>query len=170
MKMIQIIDELLLLASVRKTPNVPMKPLDMAQIVAEARQRLDGQIHESQAEIVIPDAWPQAFGHAPWVEEVWANYISNAIKYGGSPPRIELGADRNGDGTIHFWVRDNGKGLTEAQLRMLFKPFSRAEPGKADGHGLGLSIVKRIVERLGGEVRVTSTVGEGSTFGFTLPA
>ena len=110
-----------------------------------------------------------ALGHAPWVEEVWANYISNAIKYGGTPPRIELGGNRDGGGMAHFWVRDNGPGLDEQQLGQLFQEFSRVTPANAEGHGLGLSIVKRIVERLGGEVRVSSAIGQGSTFGFTLP-
>jgi signal transduction histidine kinase len=168
-KMTQIIDELLLLASVRKTGSVAVEPLDMSKIVGEASRRLAGTIEESGADIVAPDQWPRAVGHTAWVEEVWVNYISNAIKYGGVPPRVELGADRDGDGKIHFWVRDNGQGLNEEQLGRLFEEFSRIEPSKAQGHGLGLSIVKRIVEKLGGEVRVTSMIAGGSRFGFTLP-
>jgi two-component system sensor histidine kinase/response regulator len=168
-KMGQIIVELLLLAGVRKTANVPSEPLDMSQIVADVRHRLVGEIERSATEIVLPDTWPRAIGHAPWVEEVWSNYISNAIKYGGVPPRVELGADRCADGKVHFWVRDNGKGLNEEQLSRIFDEFTRADPTRAKGHGLGLSIVKRIAEKLGGEVRVTSRVGQGSTFGFTLP-
>jgi two-component system sensor histidine kinase/response regulator len=166
-KMLQIIDELLLLASVRKRGEVPRTALDMARVVNETRQRLSRMMEESGAELIVPRDWPPALGHAPWVEEVWANYISNAIKYGGSPPRVELGADRNGDGKVHLWVRDNGQGLDEKQIGQLFAEFSRLAAARAEGHGLGLSIVKRIVERLGGEVSVTSTVGQGSTFGFT---
>jgi CheY-like chemotaxis protein len=87
-----IIDELLLLAGVRKLEEVEMGPLDMASIVAEAQQRLALMIEEHQAEIILPDTWPAALGYGPWVEEVWVNYLSNAIKYGGRPPRAELGA------------------------------------------------------------------------------
>ena len=54
----------------------------------------------SGAEVIVPKEWPPALGYAPWVEEVWANYISNAIKYGGARPRVELGANR--DGTARF--------------------------------------------------------------------
>ncbi len=168
-KMTEIINELLLLASVRKAANVVREPLDMAHILDEARKRLAYKIDESRAELTMPADWPRAVGYAPWVEAVWTNYISNAIKYGGTPPRIEIGANQNGDGKVHFWVRDNGQGVSDEQLSGLFEEFSRADPTKADGHGLGLSIVSRIVERLGGEVKVTSKVGEGSTFGFTLP-
>ena len=169
-KMRQIINELLLLASVRKGGEVATEPLDMAKIVADACQRFSNKIAESDAEVITPEDWPQAIGHPPWVEEVWANYISNAIKYGGSPPQIELGADQDGVTQVRFWVRDNGRGLTGEQTRRLFEEFSRVEPSKAEGHGLGLSIVKQIVDKLGGEVWVTSTVGTGATFGFTLPA
>jgi two-component system sensor histidine kinase/response regulator len=75
-----------------------------------------------------------------------------------------------GGGMVRFWVRDNGPGLTpEAQSR-LFTPFTRLDPVRAQGHGLGLSIVRRIAEKLGGQVGVESQLGQGSTFFFTLPA
>lgn len=166
-KMNRIIDELLLLAGVRKM-EVQVEPLDMASIVNEATQRLADMIVERQAKIVLPSTWPVALGYAPWVEEVWVNYVSNAIKYGGQPPRIELGAALQPDGMVRFWVRDNGPGLTpEAQAR-LFTPFTRLSQVRAEGHGLGLSIVRRIVARLGGQVGVQSELGQGSTFTFTL--
>jgi two-component system, sensor histidine kinase and response regulator len=104
------------------------------------------------------------------VAEVWANYLSNAIKYGGDPPRAELGADLPADGRVRFWVRDNGPGLSPEDQARLFAPFERLHQVRAQGHGLGLSIVRRIVEKLGGEVGVESAVGQGSTFWFTLPA
>lgn len=170
-KMADIIDELLLLASVRIEEVVP-EPLDMAPIVAEAQGRLAHIIEETHAEIVVPNKWPVAWGYGPWVEEVWANYISNAIKYGGDPPRVKLGATSTPNRMIKFWVQDNGGGLSpEAQAR-LFVPFSRLNQNTAKGHGLGLSIVQRIVEKLGGEVGVESksvSNGAGSVFSFSLP-
>ena len=97
--------------------------------------------------------------------------MSNAIQYGGSPPHITLGATRLTNDTIKFWVKDNGKGLTPDEQEKLFRQFSRLKnDNKVKGHGLGLSICKRIVERLGGTVAVESIQGEGSTFSFTLPA
>jgi len=188
-KMINIIDELLLLAQVRKVEQVDIEPLDMEGIVAEVESHLKTLIEQHQAEISSPEHWPIAWGYAPWVEEVWINYISNAIKYGGRPPKVELGADRclrpadqpvtgpaSGNGPTHdrpyvrFWVRDNGLGLTPEEQVRLFAEFSRLRKVRIQGHGLGLSIVRRIVERLGGEVGVESRVGEGSLFYFTLPA
>jgi signal transduction histidine kinase len=141
----------------------------MAAIVAEVQTRLGDLIAEHQTEIVLPATWPVSVDHGPWVEEVWANYLSNAIKYGGQPPRIELGATPQGD-VVRFWVRDNGPGLTPERQARLFVPFERLEQARVQGHGLGLSIVQRIVKRLGGQVGVESDglPGQGCTFYFTL--
>jgi two-component system sensor histidine kinase/response regulator len=180
-KMNSIIDELLLLSRLRQA-EVEMVPLDMASIVAEAQQRLADLIEEHRAQIILPIVWPVAQGYGPWVEEVWVNYLSNAIKYGGQPARVELGAappftspplggteEGAKGGMVRFWVRDNGPGLTQAEQRRLFTPFTRLDQARARGHGLGLSIVRRIVEKLGGEVGVESQVGQGSVFTFGLP-
>ncbi len=167
-KMSRIIDELLLLAEVRKI-EVPLEPLDMASIVAEAQGRVAYLIQEHQAEIISPDTWPVALGYGPWVEQVWVNYFSNAIKYGGQPPRVELGATEQADGMVRFWVRDNGPGLTPEEQARLFTPFTQLAQVPVKGHGLGLSIVRRIVEKFGGQVGVESEVGRGSVFTFTLP-
>jgi signal transduction histidine kinase len=168
LRMNNIVDELLLLSELRQR-EVETGPLDMASIVADAQKRLTGMIGEHEAEIVVPETWPEALGYGPWIEAVWANYLSNAIKYGGEPPRVELGATPQPDGKICFWVRDNGPGLTLEDQAHLFTPFTRLDQVRARGHGLGLSIVRRIVEKLGGKVGVESKVGQGSIFAFTLP-
>ncbi len=168
-KAVNIIDELLLLSSVRKQ-DVPLQPVDMGRIVQNAQKRLTLLAAESKASIVLPAVWPPVLGYAPWLEEVWVNYLSNAIKYGGRPPHVELGANRQADGTVRFWVKDNGDGLTAVQQTRLFAEFTRLDKIRADGHGLGLSIVRRIMDKLGGTVGVKSEPGAGSTFYFTLPA
>jgi two-component system sensor histidine kinase/response regulator len=71
---------------------------------------------------------------------------------------------------VRFWVKDNGPGLTEGQQAQLFTQFTRLHKVRATGYGLGLSIVQRIVAKLGGEVGVESAPGQGSCFYFTLPA
>jgi PAS domain S-box-containing protein len=168
-KMSSIVDELLLLAEVRKMEEVTIERLNMANIVAEAQGRVIYLIKEHQAEIILPDTWPVALGYGSWVEEVWVNYLSNAIQYGGWPPCVELGATEQADGMVRFWVRDNGPGLTPGEQARLFTPFTQLAQARAKGHGLGLSIVRRIVEKLGGQVGVESEVGRGSVFTFTLP-
>jgi PAS domain S-box-containing protein len=168
-KMNNIVDELLMLASVRQIEHLELSPVDMATVVAETLDRLADMIIESRAEMIVPDHWPVALGHGPWVEEVWVNYVSNAIKYGGHPPRVELGASEQANGTVRYWVRDNGPGLTPEEQKRLFTAFERLHRVQAEGHGLGLSIARRIVDKLGGHVDVQSEIGQGSTFSFSLP-
>ncbi len=168
-KLKDIINALLLLAGVSKMESVELTELDMQILVDDARQRLRTLIEEKEAVIIAPDAWPSARGYGPWIEEVWTNYLSNALKYGGEPPRIELGAQATDDGMVRFYVRDNGRGLTPEEQSRVFTPFTRLNQVKIEGHGLGLSIVQRIVHKLGGEVQLESTPGEGCTFSFTLP-
>lgn len=173
-KMSDIIRELLLLAQIRKTDIKP-EPLDMGFIVGEALQRLTSMTEEYQAQIALPKAWPLALGYGPWIEEVWANYISNAMKYGGRPPHLKLGAtvepsDDSSPPAVRFWVQDNGPGLTPEEQAKLFAQFTRLHQVRAKGQGLGLSIVRRIINKLDGKTGVESQPGQGSVFSFTLPA
>jgi len=168
-RMTNIIEELLLLASVRQQGQVVREPVDMAPVVAEVRARLDDMMRRNNAELVAPATWPVVLGHDAWIAEVWTNYVSNAIKYGGKPPRVELGATPQEDGYVRFWVRDNGAGISQEDQSRLFTPFERLSQVRIEGHGLGLSIVQRIVEKLGGYVSVSSASGQGSTFSFSLP-
>ncbi len=164
-----IINELLLLAEVRELDEIKVESLDMASIVVETRRRLSNIIDEYRTEIVVPAAWPVAVGHRPWVEEIWVNYMSNAIKYGGTPPRVELGAMVLSNGMVRFWVRDNGPGISAEDQQRLFVPFTKLKQVNTTGHGLGLSIVQRITAKLRGQVGVESKIGSGSLFWFTLP-
>lgn len=168
----QIISSLLLFASVRKS-EIKTEPLDMGKIFEEALKHFPEVIENQEALISVPDNWPLCAGYAPWVEEVWVNYLSNAIKYGGNPTRFEVGAETissNGNKKMNrFWVRDFGPGITPENQKRLFNTFERLGRVKTDGYGLGLSIVRRIVEKLGGTVGLESTPGEGSLFYFTLP-
>lgn len=165
-----IVDELLLLASMRKM-ELQVEILDMGSLVEEAYQRTAYLVAQYQARLVLPTTWPKALGYGPWVVEVWANYISNGCKYGGKPPILELGANPLDNGQVRFWVRDNGDGIAPEDQARLFVPFTRLSQARAKGHGLGLSIVRRIVERMNGQVGVESegVPGRGSLFYFTLP-
>lgn len=176
-KILSIINALLKLAGISNQTRVETKPLDMVEIVDQViQQRLTLLTADAdlKAMIHLPTHWPTAKGYAPWVEEIWANYLTNAVKYGGQPPQITIGAEicpRTGadaEEMIRFWVRDNGPGLTPEEQKQLFTPFTRLHKERAEGHGLGLSIVQQIVERLGGQAGVESERGQGSLFYFTL--
>jgi len=163
-----IIDALLLLAGTSRHTQLFISTFDMGTVLTKVRERLAFMLKEYQGELRIPEQWPFVAGYPAWVEEIWVNYISNALKYGGIPPLVELGMDER-ETMVRFWVRDNGPGLSEAEQTQLFVPFTRLHTHRAEGHGLGLSIVQNIVFKLGGQVGVESTLGQGSTFYFILP-
>ncbi len=188
-----ILEELLVLSGVRSQTVTP-RPLDMGVIVGESIESLaniinaqsarvtrpeawpaalawpNSSLSSSASGVTRPEAWPAALGHGPWVVEVWVNYISNALKYGGPSPQIILGGERSADGaSARFWVEDSGPGLDEAAQERMFVPFTRITTVRANGHGLGLSIVRRIIEKLHGRVGVESRPGAGARFWFELP-
>jgi signal transduction histidine kinase len=82
-----------------------------------------------------------------------------------------MGATPQPDGTVEFWVGDNGPGLSQEEQARLFTPFTRLDQARAKGHGLGLSIVRRMVDKMNGQVGVESegVPGSGCVFSFTLP-
>ncbi|OQW93571.1 MAG: hybrid sensor histidine kinase/response regulator [Beggiatoa sp. IS2] len=169
-KMGRIISALLLLARTSTAQEVNRRTLNMANIVDQViTQRLSIMIEQYQGQIKLPTQWPTALGYAPWIEEVWVNYISNGLKYGGHPPQLELGAEAVlGREAVRFWIRDKGSGLTSEAQQKLFTPFMRLHRA-TEGQGLGLSIVQQILEKLEGQVGVESIPGEGSLFYFVLP-
>ncbi|MCI0713416.1 MAG: response regulator [Chloroflexi bacterium] len=167
-KMTATLEALILFAHVRDTEDVKLGKVDMTQVVRGVLSQLGDMVNKYEATIVVADEMPAALGYAPWIESIWTNYITNALKYGGTPPHIEIGATRQGDYNNFYWIEDNGQGLTIEQQEKIFLPFSRLQERKAEGHGLGLAIARLIARRLGGEATVTSIPGKGSTFGFTL--
>jgi signal transduction histidine kinase len=163
----EVVEALLLLSMVAQQ-SVEAQPLDMGRLVAQALGQLSDLQARAKATVKVPESWPLAAGYAPWVGEVWVNLLSNALKYGGTPPHVELGGTPAGS-HVRFWVRDNGHPLSREERMRVFVPFTRLQQERATGHGLGLATVQRIVSRLGGEVSVSSGPGSGNEFSFTLP-
>jgi PAS domain S-box-containing protein len=170
-KAMHLTQELLIMATVSHQ-EIDKKPLDMQRIILEAQKQVKDLMVKSNACITTGNNWPEALGYAPWVEEIWVNYLTNAIKYGGIPPVVTTGAEVTPENTVKFWVKDNGNGIPPEKQHLLFQKYMRLEPGKAEGYGLGLSIVKRIIEKLDGSAGLVSTgrEGEGALFWFELPA
>jgi signal transduction histidine kinase len=112
-------------------------------------------------------------GHEIWLEQVFMNLISNAIKFiddNHPDPRVEVGWERHADGAL-FWVQDNGVGIAREDQERVFEIFTRLHTLRRKGTGLGLSIVQRVIERAGGQIWVESegVPGKGSRFCFTYP-
>jgi len=167
-KLNQIIEGLLLLSSVSRV-SAPSETIDMAALVDEAIERLEILIDKRKAIIKLPDHFSAALGYGPWVEEILYNYISNAIKYGGTPPIVQLGGTVRADGFVDFWVQDNGLGLTPGEQAGIFEFGRPLKETTEESYGLGLSIVKRIADKLNGQVAVKSGDAGGCIFTFSLP-
>lgn len=163
-----IVDALLLLATVNKA-EVILKPVDMEDVIDNVLDRLQESINNYRGRVILPEKWEIVSGYQPWIEEIWVNYLSNGLKYGGKVPVLTLGSERESDNMIRFWVNDNGPGIPDDFSHEVFNEFSRIEQRDEKGHGLGLAIVRRIVERLGGYVGFENQPDEGCQFFFTLP-
>jgi len=170
-KMNDIVESLLTLARARREEILP-QVVNMEAVLNEALKRVQPVISQQNVIVERRGTLPEAMGNEAWLEDAFVNYISNGIKYGGNPARIIIGATQQDDGFVCYWVQDNGRGLNPEETQLLFKKFERLGQQKIEGHGLGLTIVKTIIEKLGGTVQVESSgvVGEGSTFSFTLRA
>ncbi|HEX3020256.1 MAG TPA: HAMP domain-containing sensor histidine kinase [Chitinispirillaceae bacterium] len=174
-QMINIIESLLLLTGVKKIDSGEFGVFSISESVDEALRRMEYKIESNNIQVCKPDTWPSIFGYAPWVTEIWVNYIDNAIKYGTNPdpearPVIVLGYDKNDKaGHVRFWVKDNGEGIAKEKAGVLFTELGRLHAGRRQGHGIGLTIVKLVVEKFNGFAGVESEPGKGSLFYFTLP-
>ncbi len=144
--------------------------IDMAAIVGEVVDSLAKNIEQVGASVVV-SSLPAAVADRVAIGQVFSNLTVNALNYlrPDVAGQIEIGGELDGEtGNPHFWVRDNGLGIPEAVRERVFQVFQRAHPEQCDGEGMGLAIVKRIVERHGGDIWVDSEVGHGSTFHFTV--
>ncbi len=168
--MAEMIDQLLLLASTRNATDTT-KVIEIDPLVTMALARFEYDLLERGIAVEVGTMFPNAVGHAPWVVEIFANLIGNAIKYMGNHnefPSIRIVGRRTGD-YARFEVQDTGVGIKEEDQARLFQMFSRMHPTMAEGTGLGLSIVHRMVTQQNGQVGVESIPDKGSTFWFTLP-
>jgi signal transduction histidine kinase len=149
---------------------IDRRPVHTAMLVREVADLLAGATATTPQIVCIADSLPDLQADPALVRQVFANLLANGIKFSASAaqPRVEVGAERSPEGAVVFHVRDNGVGFTEAQVRELFIPFRRLHAEHFEGHGIGLTIVRRIVERHGGRLWAEGKPGEGATFYFTL--
>lgn len=154
--------------------ELDVRRTNLHTVVVEVVESLQVMLLERKAEVRISDALPTVVCSGPLVAEVFRNLIENAVKYNDRPdPRVEIDvrpATGDGRSVPVFTVRDNGIGIRERHFDAVFRLFKRLNGRDqfGQGTGMGLTIVKKIVERHGGRVWVESVVGEGSMFLFTL--
>ncbi len=167
-KMERLLDELLELSRIGRLVNPP-ENVPLGDLVQEAIKLVEGQLRERQVEIRIQEDLPVVRGDAQRLLEVMQNLLDNAVKFMGDQfqPIIEIGTRGEENDMPIVYVRDNGIGIAPEHHERIFGLFNKLDSG-AEGTGVGLAIVKRIVEVHGGRIWVESQEGKGSTFYFTL--
>jgi PAS domain S-box-containing protein len=168
-KMRLLLDELLELSRIGRLVNPP-EVIPFADLVQEALDAVHGQLEEGGIKVTVQPGLPAIYGDKQRLLEVLQNLVDNAAKFMGDQenPQIEIGERKEGDGKTTFFVRDNGVGIASKYHEQVFGLFNKLNP-EIDGTGVGLTLVKRIVEVHGGRIWVESEMGKGSTFCFTLP-
>jgi PAS domain S-box-containing protein len=167
-RMQTLIDDLLAYSRVG-TRGEPFMPTSMNRVLSEAIANLEVAIEESHA-VVTHDQLPTVLGDESQLIQLFQNLLGNAIKFrGDDAPMIHVGVEETKDGWV-FSVRDNGIGIDIQYAERIFTVFQRLHArDDYPGTGIGLAVVKKIVERHGGRIWVESEPAQGSTFYFTLP-
>jgi GAF domain-containing protein len=165
----RLISDLLALSRIGREARVP-EPVDLDDVVEGVLAELADPLRARGVTVVRHDLG-RVLAVRTQMEQVFGNLISNAMKYLGdqAAPTIEIGAVARG-GVLECWVRDNGIGIDPAYHGKVFEIFHRLRDVDAEGTGVGLPIVKKIIETAGGRVWVESARHEGATFRFTWPA
>src|SRR3989440_12226082 len=168
------VERMLLLARLEDGAAPPqMAPLDLRTVVSEAVDRVQPQVQlkEGRLRLDLAEAPLPVFGDPERLGTALDNLLQNAVKFSAGPPSIEVVGNRE-NGRIHLVVRDHGIGIPEAARRHLFEKFYRVhnpELQNVAGTGIGLYLVRQVVEGHGGRVQVDSHLGEGSAFQIDLP-
>jgi PAS domain S-box-containing protein len=147
----------------------PPEDVSFGDIVHESLGPFSAEIGSKGVEVVLAESWPKVRVDRLRIQEVLMNLIENGLKYMGDEanPEIEIGWRREWDETI-FFIRDNGIGIEADQQEKVFDLFYKLDLD-TEGSGVGLAIVKRIIEVHNGRIWIESEVGTGTTFFFTLP-
>lgn len=167
-KMDNLLSELLELSRIGRIIG-PTERIDMSALFRDVVELLDGRIRESDARVEIEDGMPDVFGDKQRIMEVAQNLIDNALKFSAETvaPLVKIGHETR-DGETVFYVSDNGPGIEPQYREKVFGLFEKLSIDSA-GTGVGLALVKRIVEFHGGRIWVEPPSGGGAAFYFTLP-
>jgi len=168
-KMDALLSELLELSRIGRVVNPPVT-IDTIRLIQDAIDSVDARIRSRNVAVNVASNIPTLYGDRTRLREVFENLIDNAIKYMGEQnnPIIEIGARNQTDETV-FFVKDNGMGIEEQYKEKIFGLFEKLD-STVEGTGIGLALVKRIIETHGGKIWVESEgLGQGSAFCFTIP-
>ena len=168
-KMQRLLNDLLELSRVGRLTNNP-EEIRFNDLVAEVLELVHGRISQRGINVQVAENLPSIFGDRQRIREVLQNLIDNAAKFMGDQPapRIDIGQQGEMVGKPVFFVKDNGIGISPEYQDRIFGLFEKLNV-QTEGTGIGLALVKRIVESQGGRIWVESELGNGAVFYFSLP-
>jgi len=149
--------------------DIKPEPVNTAELTRSILRYIAHQLEARNATVSI-GALPEVYADRTSMEQIFGNLLDNAVKYlaADRPGHIEIDAETTPEMTV-FHLRDNGRGIAEADLERIFEIFRRAGRQDVPGEGVGLAYVKTLVRRQGGKIWCVSRPGEGSTFSFSIP-
>ncbi len=171
--LLKLIDEILDLAKIESGQmQISPEPVRLIEVLLECQSMIESQAQQRGIEMVFPPSDITCFVQADRtrVKQIIINLLSNAIKYNSAQGKVVVNCVENSPGRIRVSFKDSGNGLSQEQIEQLFQAFNRLgqEAGNVEGTGIGLVVAKRLVELMGGEIGVESTIGVGSIFWFEL--
>lgn len=169
-QMSKLIDDLLMFSKTGRK-DVKKVIINMKIIVHEAMKAFASDINKNNISMIV-DEMPEVNMDSSLIMQVWDNLISNAIKFTGNNknPEIHIGTDKDTDGNVFFFIKDNGVGFDQKYVDKIFGVFQRLHNiNEFPGTGIGLANVMRIIIKHGGEIRAEGKINKGASFFFTLP-
>jgi len=151
--------------------HLPLAPVALRPLIVQSIEALNVDIVARHATVTVEDGFPEVLGNPSLLSQIFNNIIINAVKYvpADRAPIIRVWCERRGN-KVRVWVEDNGPGVPQEFQRKIFEPFERLHDNNhISGTGIGLAIVERAIQRMGGTVGVESRAGEGSRFWVELP-
>ena len=169
-KMHALLNELLELSRIGRMMNLPVD-IPFEDVLKDAMDNIHGQLEQKHITVQIQPNLPIVHGDRQRLTQALQNLLDNAAKYMGdqADPLIEIGQQGNEDGKPILFVKDNGMGIAPEYHERIFGLFNKLD-AQSEGTGIGLALVKRIIEFHSGRIWVESKLGKGSTFYFTLPS
>ncbi|HEY9672660.1 MAG TPA: ATP-binding protein [Waterburya sp.] len=166
-----LINDLLAYSRLRQASISP-QPINLSSVLASVLEQLQSEIHQRQGRIQVEEPLPVVMGNPLILTKALTNLLGNALKFvqPGIQPQVRVWAEQRGDRT-RLWFEDNGIGIAKRNQQRIFTPFTRLHSEEEyPGTGIGLAIVRKGVERMGGQVGVESQPRQGSRFWIELPS
>ena len=168
-RMSTLLEDLLAYSRLENNNDFAKEYIDLNQLIANLKHNLTNLIQRNKGTIIIEKELPKIYGCPTQINQLFQNIISNALKFKGEhPPLIHISWEESAD-DFTFSIKDNGIGISQKDQTKIFEAFQRLDKNKYEGSGIGLATCKTVAENHNGKIWLTSEIGQGTTFYFSIP-